>query len=185
MKYLIGGIIIVVLVIAGFWAYAKFRKGKPTPTPTPSGSYSPTPSPTATATTLPTPTPTSSTRLGNHVGETLPDFRLQSLGRGSVSLGQYRGIDVVIELWDSKCSSCINGFNDILANQQRNGDRMVTFLINRGESEAVVRQHMQMFFGTRVMILIDPSDATHRLLGSDKLPYHVLISPDGVIRDLR
>lgn len=195
MKALIIGIIIVALVIAGFWAYAKSRKSDDTSTtPTPV-TLTQTPGPTQIGTPIPTtspsatnthsPTPSGPIKYGNHVGETLPDFRLRSLGRGDISLSQYRGIDVAIELWNSQCSSCINSFNQILNNQQSRGDSLVTLLINRGESEDIVRRHTQMFLGTRVMILLDVSDSTHRLLGTDALPYHVLIDSNGVIRELR
>ncbi len=224
MKPLIIGIIIVALVIAGIWGYARYKSthSNPTPTPTVSGSVSPTQSPTGTpvivftptpsVSKFPTPTPTNSptgtptstpkptvttkpkptpysTRnapIGNRVGDQMPNFQLQSLGRGPVSLSQYRGNRaVLIALWSSSCGACVNQFSQLASLQNSYGDGTIVLLINRAESYDTVSSYTQQFFGTRTMILLDPADTIHRLLGTNDLPYYVQISKEGVIQSIR
>ncbi len=89
MKYVIIGIIVIALVLAGFWAGTKKGgKSTPSPSPSPSSSNQPTTMP------APTPTPTYSVQpsgIGNRPGNIAPDFRLKDLNGHDVSLRDYLG----------------------------------------------------------------------------------------------
>ena len=94
MNYVIIGIIVIALVLAGFWAGTK-KGGNATPTPTPSSSTSSSPTPVPSTSNKPTPTPTYTTQpngiIGNRPGNIAPDFRLKDINGHYVSLRDYLG----------------------------------------------------------------------------------------------
>ena len=52
-------------------------------------------------------TETGSGKIGNEVGDILPDFRTDLLGGGEFHLADYRGQVVIINLWATTCKPCI------------------------------------------------------------------------------
>ena len=99
MKYIIGVIIVLVLIGAGFWAGTKTNtSNKSTPTPSSSAIYVPPVSVVTVApnsTYLATPALAISGEIGNRVGSRAPDFRLKNTQGNDVSLRDYLGREAV------------------------------------------------------------------------------------------
>jgi len=84
-----------------------------------------------------------------------PDFTLNSLDGGKVTLSELRGKPVVIDFWGTWCPPCIKALNDMVRISDKFGKR-VTFLgvaLNdrKDEMERVRQEKMisyQLLFGT-------------------------------------
>ena len=158
MKYLLAGIIIVAAVIAGFWTYAKIKKGKPATSPTPVVVVSNTPTTTPIYTVAPLPS------IGNQPGNTAPDFKLQN-----TSLRQFRGRSGVI-IWLHPYNVCQSNEKDLNGLRTKYSGYTV-LVVHRGAGANACPP------------LFDEADAIHRLYGTNEQSYFIIVGIDGVIRE--
>ena len=90
MKYVIIAIVILALIVAGYWAGTQDTEEVST-TQTPTVSVGA----TATFTAMPTAVPSSNTVIGNRPGNRAPDFQLKSSDGKTVALRDYLGKQAV------------------------------------------------------------------------------------------
>ena len=55
----------------------------------------------------PSPEETQSAELGNAVGQTLPDFTLETMDGGTFTLSEHRGEVTVLNVWATWCGPCV------------------------------------------------------------------------------
>ena len=115
------------------------------------------------------------------VGQQAPDFRLDALGDGRVSLRDQRGQVVLLDFWASWCVPCrmVTAALDSFA-QKHQDAKLVVLSINQGETreriEKVTRKREQ---GPK--ILLDPDAKVGDLYGVSAIPTLVLVDRQGKI----
>ena len=136
------------------------------------------------------PTGGASSPLG--LGAPAPDFTLTSLEGGSVSLSDYAGRPVWINVWASWCKPCRAEMPDIDAvwretqeTDARAGraDGLVLLMVSLGEDPTAVRRYLDTV-RYRLPVLLDPTFAFTERYRVNGLPTHYLIGRDGAIKDL-
>lgn len=127
-----------------------------------------------------------SIKVGTHVGEMAPNFKLGDYKDNKVELADFRGKPVFINFWASWCPFCVNEMPLMAEIQREFGDQFVTIAINRGEDLKTVKGFSDSIGVTgEYMLLLDEEDDTYRAYGAFGMPYSVFIDAGGVIRDIK
>ena len=115
------------------------------------------------------------------VGQQAPVFALRDDLGSSVSLTQYRGKIVVMNLWASWCQPCRAEMPDLQRLAVANADRGVAIVgVNQGESAERARAFAASL-GIRFPIWIDDGQRYGRLYAALGLPTTVVIDRNGVV----
>ncbi len=108
-----------------------------------------------------------------------PDFTLQTLNGGTLSLSTMRGRWVILNFWATWCAPCTDEMPALQTIANERSGELALFGINMRESADDIRTYMARYHIT-FPILMNPDDATtanYRLdLG---IPQTVIITPDG------
>lgn len=116
------------------------------------------------------------------VGTRAPNFTLETWQGNPVSLSDYRGHVVLVNLWATWCTPCQAEIPDLEAMYRAHkADGFVVLGVNIRESRQEVQAFVQEF-GITYPILLDP---TGKLLNSYRvrgLPTSLLVDREGVIR---
>jgi len=126
------------------------------------------------------------------LGAPAPDFSLATLEGPTVSLSDFVGRPVWINVWASWCKPCRAEMPDIDAvwrevqaadAQAGRTDGLVLLMVSLGEDPAAVRRYVET---TRYQlpVLVDPTFAFTQRYRVNGLPTHYFIGRDGAIRDL-
>ncbi|TVR24501.1 MAG: hypothetical protein EA396_00815 [Anaerolineaceae bacterium] len=121
------------------------------------------------------------------MGEPAPDFQLTSITGELVSLTQFRGRPVFINLWWTGCPPCVREFPAFQQFMEEQGaDGAVIIAINQGEELAPVRQFITDLGATDVVVLLDPDMQIPRSFPHRGFfPTTYLIDEQGIIRERR
>jgi thiol-disulfide isomerase/thioredoxin len=131
-------------------------------------------------------------------GQRAADFTLTDLDGRPVSLSDYAGRPVWINVWASWCAPCRAEMPDIdtvyreiraadaqrgASGQQTDGQGLVLLMVSLGEDPAPVRRYLNT---TRydLPVLVDPTFAFTERYRITGLPTHFFIDRSGTIRDL-
>ena len=107
-----------------------------------------------------------------------PDFSLQQLDGGTVTLSELRGQIVIVEFWATWCGPCRFSLPSLEVIAKRYRDRGVTVLmINQGESAEAVRAWAGKRFTTP--ILLDPGTEVGQHYGVSSVPRLFIIDREG------
>lgn len=111
----------------------------------------------------------------------LPDLVLADLNGRPVSLAEYRGQPVVLNLWASWCPPCRREM-PVLAEAQQNYPHVHFVFANQGEDTATVRR----FLSTQTLelrnVLSDPGGQAGRHFRAPGLPTTLFFDADGQLR---
>jgi len=70
-----------------------------------------------------------------HVGDKMPDLVITNLLNSkkiSIELSKLRGKIIILDFWNTYCSSCIEGFDELDSLQKAHPDKLQVFLVNAG-----------------------------------------------------
>lgn len=117
------------------------------------------------------------------LGEPAPDFTLELLGGGTVSLSAHRGRDIVIlDFWHTGCGPCIRAMPYLLAIARDYEDRNVAFYpINTGDQP----ERLERFIDERgwdAPIPLGRGTGVAREYNVAGIPQVVLIDKDGTVQ---
>jgi peroxiredoxin len=120
-------------------------------------------------------------------GGTAPDFTLKSLDGQTVSLRDFRGKTVLLNLWATWCGPCLSEmpFLQEVSEDPDWAERGLKVLaVNLGESSAAVRQFMdenRLSF----RVLLDTENEVGVRYNARYIPTTFFIDKNGIIRDIK
>jgi len=118
-----------------------------------------------------------------HPGEPAPDFQLQSLDGGSVSLSELRGSPVMLNFWATWCPPCRSEMPYLQQiYEEWSGKGLILLAIDIGESPAKVRQFMQSN-NLSLPVLLDIREVVTREYNVIAYPTTFFIDKDGIIQE--
>ncbi|MBI4123119.1 MAG: redoxin domain-containing protein [Parcubacteria group bacterium] len=153
-KLLIGG---VVLVVAGLLIFGRFNSNN-----TPSAG-------------------TASVQNSISAGSihTAPDFTLQKLGGGTISLSEFKGKKpVVVDFWASWCPNCRRDMPNLNRFYEKYKDRVEVIGVNLQERESTVADFIKSR-DINFPIALDPSGQASNAFGIQYTNTHFLIDKEG------
>jgi cytochrome c biogenesis protein CcmG, thiol:disulfide interchange protein DsbE len=115
-------------------------------------------------------------------GTPAPDFTLQALDGGQVTLSDLKGKVVLINFWASWCTPCREEMPDIQTVYDRYKEQgLVVLAVNLSEPAVTVRSFVDRV-GVNFPVLLDQRSQTERLYRILPLPSSFFLDRDGVIR---
>lgn len=118
------------------------------------------------------------------VGYPAPDFTFRDMSHKEVSLSDYQGKVVLLNLWSITCPPCIDEVPYLEGLYQKLKDNedfhLLTVVTNRGETEKEVRPFLQKH-GLNFHVLIDNKKVAWRRYKLTGWPETFLIGRDGII----
>lgn len=121
------------------------------------------------------------TPTGNRVGDYAPDFTLEQVEGGQVSLSQFRGQPVLVNFWTTWCRYCLAEMPLIQAGYEQFGGRLVVLAIDEGESLEWVSDFVRQE-GYPFPVLLDSDLSVGGLYRVNGYPISYFIDGDGIIR---
>ena len=116
-----------------------------------------------------------------HIGDTAPDFTLQDSDH-KVTLSDYRGQVVVLNIWASWCPPCVEEMPAMIAMQQRLKAKGVTIVGVSIDEDGDAYHRFLKEHGVNFVTVRDPDRKTANLYGTFGWPETYIIDRKGVIR---
>lgn len=115
-------------------------------------------------------------------GQRAPDFRLETLDGGQMSLRDQRGQVVLINFWATWCDPCRAEFPDIQAVYEARRDEGFTVLgVNSHETRGAIEPFIAAMRAT-YPILLDENGRVAKTYRPVGLPMSVLVDQEGIIQ---
>jgi cytochrome c biogenesis protein CcmG/thiol:disulfide interchange protein DsbE len=117
---------------------------------------------------------------GPQVGDTAPDFTLQTFDGKPVSLSDYRGKPVVLNFWASYCNPCRKEFPLF---REQLSDHRGDFVVVGVDTKDIGSDAMGFARQQKATwpIVLDDANAVAKAYGVSALPQTFFIRPDGTI----
>ncbi len=114
------------------------------------------------------------------IGTTAPDFTVND-GDKTVQLSHLRGKPVLLNFWATWCPPCVQEMPDLVALQQRMGDKMVVLAVSMDVDEGAYKSFTQKRM-PGILTVRDPDHKSSALYGTFAYPETFLIDKDGKIQ---
>ncbi len=117
------------------------------------------------------------------VGDAVPDFTLQDLDGGSVSLSDWRGQPVILNFWATWCAPCRVEMPELQAAYEAyQDDGLIILALNQQEQPDIVREFFYGQMGLTFTPLLDSEGAVSDSFGANRvLPTTFFVNPDGKV----
>ena len=113
-----------------------------------------------------------------------PDFALECLDGGTVTLSDLKGQTVILDFWATWCDPCVEGLEHL---QQVSGDYadqgVVVLAINVEEDRDEVARFVQDH-GLTFRILLDTNGNATDAYGVQGIPHQIVVDQEGVIHSI-
>ena len=123
--------------------------------------------------------------VGNKIGDTAPDFTLETIDGRQISLSDYRGKNVILNFWASWCGPCRFETSTVEAIHEAWSDKGVVVLgVNVQDGFDNARSYAKAY-NLKFTIPVDvPGDAV-RLYGIHGIPTTFFINREGIITAIK
>lgn len=116
---------------------------------------------------------------GINSGRSAPDFTLQKLDGGTITLSEFRGKKpVVVDFWASWCPNCRRDMPNLNRFYEKYKDKVQVIGVNLQERESTVRDFIDSR-GISFPIALDPFGRASNTFGNQYTNTHYLIDIDG------
>jgi thiol-disulfide isomerase/thioredoxin len=120
-------------------------------------------------------------RIGSLVGEPAPSMALEDLDGRRWSLDDANGRLVWVNFWATSCEPCRTEMPAMQRLAEAYPDELLILGVDWGEERAAVEDFVDRY-GTEYPILLDPGlEAYYDWAGTDGLPRHYFIGPEGTV----
>jgi thiol-disulfide isomerase/thioredoxin len=117
---------------------------------------------------------------------TAPDFSLADYEGRKVSLADFKGKPLIINMWASWCPFCRRELPDLAAVSRESNGALSVIAINRGEPLETARRYSDSLgTGKEVLFLLDPNDSFYQSIGGFSMPETIFVDRKGNIRSHR
>lgn len=125
--------------------------------------------------------PPSTLRLNQMEKEGVPDFTLPDLKGNPVSLHQFRGKPVLINLWASWCAPCVKEFPSLKRLVEHYKGRLSVLAVSHDNTKDDLESFIKAFgeVPKDFVIVWDKDRKTGELLGTEELPETYILNKDG------
>lgn len=113
------------------------------------------------------------------VGAPAPDFSLETLDGGELSLAHFAGKPVIINFWTTWCPECKDEMPALEAFYRRYGDEIALLGVNMRETPGLVRPFVQQY-GASFPILLDRFERVSKAYRVTGVPETWMIDADGI-----
>ncbi len=121
----------------------------------------------------------SSVSSGESAKQVAPDFSLDKLGGGTISLSEFKGKKpVVVDFWASWCPNCRRDMPNLNRFYEKYKDKVEVIGVNLQEKESTVQNFISSR-GINFPIALDPSGSASRAFGIQYTNTHFLIDING------
>ncbi|MCL5264286.1 MAG: TlpA family protein disulfide reductase [Chloroflexi bacterium] len=118
-------------------------------------------------------------------GKPVPDFTLRDLSGNLVSLSDFRGKPVLLNVWASWCPSCRGEMSDLEAfYNEYSSQGVVVVGVNASEDRGTVASYVSRQ-GLTFPVLLDTDGKVGNMYRVDGLPASFFIDKDGILRAMR
>lgn len=123
--------------------------------------------------------------VGANVGDKAPDFTLERVAGGELTLSSLQGKAVIVDFWDTWCPPCKKALPDLQELSETYADDLVVVGVALAqEGEQKVRQFTSDRGLTFEMVLFNQDPQLVRDFGGlSSIPTTFLIDADGIIRE--
>lgn len=113
-----------------------------------------------------------------------PEFSLEDYNGKIVSLADFAGGPLVLNVWAAWCPFCRKELPDFVTAQKEFGDKVVIIAINRQESLATAKGYTDAQGTSNGLIfLLDPNDSFYQSVGGFSMPETIFVDKNGNIID--
>ena len=121
-------------------------------------------------------------QVGPEVGMRAPDFTLQTIDGESVTLGDFRGKTVMVNVWVTQCEGCVDELPHFQAVfDKRSREELAVLAINTTEDPAIVKEFVNSQ-GFTFPVLVDPQGQIAESYGRFGAPTTFFIDGEGIVR---
>ena len=138
---------------------------------------------TAAVTAEPDPTsePETGIEYGCAVGQRLPDFELPTVGGGEFRLSEHRGGAVVLNLWATWCTPCVNELPHFDKLQREHAGEVTVLAIHSDLITDDVEAYLAGFDYGMAFAVDESGDVISSVGGTTMLPQTIVLNGDGVV----
>lgn len=115
------------------------------------------------------------------IGQPAPNFKLPDLTGQQVSLDQFKGKVVLLDLWATWCGPCRMTMPVVENLQKEFSGSMVLLAVNLQDSRDDVRDYIRAQ-GIHSRVLLDQEGNVGAMYGAETIPREILIDKQGIIR---
>lgn len=116
--------------------------------------------------------------------EKAPDFNLSDFNGKIVSLADFKGRPLVLNVWAVWCPFCVKELPDFATVQKEFSDKIVIIAIDRAEPLELQKEFTDKLGVTNDLIfLLDPTDSFYQSIGGFSMPETIFVDKDGFIRE--
>ena len=116
------------------------------------------------------------------IGQNMPGLTVARLGGGTLALNDFRGRDVLVNVWATWCGPCRREMPALERLAKAENGRLLVVAIDQGEDPAAVKPYAQRF-GITFPVGLDADQQVGTVLHMVGMPSSFFVDRSGVIRD--
>ncbi|HMN69677.1 MAG TPA: TlpA disulfide reductase family protein, partial [Bdellovibrionales bacterium] len=124
--------------------------------------------------------PATTMKLNDLERDGVPDFTLKDLSGADVSLSQFAGKIVLVNIWATWCAPCVKEFPSLQNLVKKMSGKLVVLAVSYDKNKEDIETFVKAFGGTpeNFVIVWDKERTTSPLFGTDVLPETYILSPE-------